>query len=105
MIYQFSVGFLSTKTMGIIKIHFGHCVGKYGPGTFVPGSARCRSALCFSDFYSRGPSAFGQVENKSGHRSGCFAPGQNGPTTGGDTNHKVTFQLKWSMYSAMTYSV
>ena len=30
------VCFFSTKTMGIIKIHFGHCVGKYGPGTNLP---------------------------------------------------------------------
>ena len=29
-----------------MEIHFGHCVDKYGPGTFVPGSARCSSALC-----------------------------------------------------------
>ena len=26
------VCFFSTKTMGIIKIHFGQCVGRYGPG-------------------------------------------------------------------------
>ena len=32
--------------MGIIKIHFGHCVGKYGPGTFVPGSALYSSGFC-----------------------------------------------------------
>ena len=40
--------------------HFGHCVGKYAPGSvsFVPGSARWNSALCFftvmrvkSDFF------------------------------------------------------
>ena len=36
--------------MRIAKIHFGHCVGKYDPCTnypvtFVPGSARCSSAL------------------------------------------------------------
>ena len=38
-----------------MKIHFGHCVGKYdtilqieldSPVTFVPGSARRSSALC-----------------------------------------------------------
>ena len=35
-----------------MKIHFGHNVGKYDPlvlnypVTFVPGSARCSSALC-----------------------------------------------------------
>ena len=42
-----------------MKIHFGHCVGKYdtilqieldSPVTFVPGSARRSSALCLS-FY------------------------------------------------------
>ena len=32
MIYQFSV-FFSTKTMGVMKIHFGHRVGKYDPST------------------------------------------------------------------------
>ena len=40
------VCFFSTKTMGIINIHFGHCVGKYGPGTVVLVWTRCSSALC-----------------------------------------------------------
>ena len=49
MIYQFSVFFFSTETMRIMKIHFGHCVGKIRPlvlnypMTFVPGSAHWSS--------------------------------------------------------------
>jgi len=42
--YHFSV-FFSTKTMSIIKVNFGHCVEKYGPGTFLSGSTRCGSVL------------------------------------------------------------
>ena len=30
------VGFFSTKTMGIIKIHFGHRVGNTTPSTELP---------------------------------------------------------------------
>ena len=48
-----------TKATEIIKIHFKHYVGKYGPDTefdrnFVPGLVRCSSALClfFQKSYS-----------------------------------------------------
>ena len=37
--------------MGIIKIHFGHCVGKYGPGLLCqdrPAADRC--CACFNYF-------------------------------------------------------
>ena len=37
MKYQFIVGFFSSKTMGIIKINFGHCVGKYSSWYFCAG--------------------------------------------------------------------
>ena len=33
--YHFSA-FFPTKTTGIIRIHFGYNVGKYGPGTEFP---------------------------------------------------------------------
>jgi len=47
--YPLSV-FIPTKKMGIIKIPFGHYVGKYGPWyyfpvSFVPGSSRYSLAL------------------------------------------------------------
>ena len=49
----------STKTMGIINIHFGHHVGR-SPSTelsheFCAGSARCSSAFGLSFYYSRKP--------------------------------------------------
>ena len=52
--------------MGIMKIHFGHRVGKYVPlvlnypVTFVPGSARCSSVLCLSYRLSIGALIYGQ---------------------------------------------
>ena len=45
--------------MRIMKIHFGHRVGKYDPlvlnypSSFVPGSARCSSALCLFRYLTR----------------------------------------------------
>ena len=35
VLYQFSVFFSQLKRWGIIKIHFGHCVGKFGPWYWI----------------------------------------------------------------------
>ena len=47
-----------TKTMEIIKILFGHCVGKCGPGTKLPHilcdrptAARCWACFIYSHIY------------------------------------------------------
>ena len=51
MLYINLVCFFPTKTIGIIKIHFGHCVENTtlvlnNPISFMPGLARCSSVLC-----------------------------------------------------------
>ena len=51
--------FSPTKTMGTIKIHFGHCVGKYGPGTKLPhilcariGPLQLGGCACFNKIHT-----------------------------------------------------
>ena len=47
----------STKTIGIIQIQFGHCVGKYGPGSFCAGIGQLQLGvvLFFLKFLNMGP--------------------------------------------------
>ena len=55
MIYQLGVCFFPTKTMGIIKIYFEHCVEKYGPWYWITVYLLCRdqpaAARCYACSY------------------------------------------------------